>query len=194
MVRKKTNMINDTQLLKTTLKSWLKISDADYPTHNITDALTHAGVTKFMDDFTILSEQDIDSLVVSGATRNSPKVPLSVIDKRRLKMVLSFYHEYSRRLGGPADVTKVTRDAFNLYRVSGYIRMYHVYLGLSTRNKLRILRTRTGRKQSDLQRMILKNLRMSLTGSDTRNTFRPRLNHKAWFILLKRDTYQTTLS
>ena len=124
----------DTRLLKGTIQSWLGIKEVDYQDHDITNALNHAGVTKFIEDFTILTKQDIVSLVVPArkGTRSSTVTPLSVINKRLLKVMLAFYHDYSRRSGQPGDVSKVSQKIFHLYRITQLFPSYH---GLTRRMK-----------------------------------------------------------
>ena len=120
MVTKKKRMKDDRQLLRTVIQTWLGIKDSDYATHDITNALTHAGVINFMEHFTMLTEADIDALMIPASTRNSPPQSLSVINKRLLKAMLSFYHTLSRDKGKPYSIGKVTKEAFNIFRVTEY--------------------------------------------------------------------------
>ena len=120
MVLKKTRMKSDGQLLRTVIQTWLGIKDSDYGNHDITNALTHAGIIHFMEHFTMLTKEDIDSLMIPATTRNSPAQPLSIINKRLLKAMLSFYHTLSREKGEPYNVTRVKKEAFNLFRITEY--------------------------------------------------------------------------
>ena len=120
MVSKKKRMKSDGQLLRTVIQTWLGIKDSDYGNHDITNALTHAGIIHFMEHFTMLTKEDIDSLMIPATTRNSPAHPLSIINKSLLKAMLSFYHTLSREKGEPYNVTRVKKEAFHLFRITEY--------------------------------------------------------------------------
>ena len=120
MVTKKKKMKTDGQLLRHVLQTWLEIKDADYANHDITNALTHAGVIGFYKHFVLLTEPDIDTLIIPASTRSRMPQHLSVINKRLLKLVLSLYHTISRENGKSYDVSKVRKVTFDEYRVTDY--------------------------------------------------------------------------
>ena len=90
MVTKKKKGKDDKYLLRTVIQTWLGTIDSDYANHDITNALTHAGVTEFYGHFILLTETDIDALLIPASTRNSLAQPLSVINKRLLKVQLKW--------------------------------------------------------------------------------------------------------
>ena len=112
--------MNDERMLSHVIKTMLGLSTQDYSKHDIANALVHAGVERFVEHFSILMEKDIDNLMVPGGTRNQMATPLSIMNKRLLKTILSFYHELSRNIGKAAKIHKVSRDVFNAYRVNQY--------------------------------------------------------------------------
>ena len=120
MVTKKKRMKRNSQLLRTVIQTWLGIKDSDYASHDITNTLIHTEIVYFMEHFTMLTEEDIDALVIPASTRNSPAHPLSIINKRLLKAMLSFYHTLSREKGEPYNVTRVRKEAFNSFRITEY--------------------------------------------------------------------------
>ena len=120
MVTKKKRMKDNSQLLRTVIQAWLGIKDSDYVNYDITNTLTHAGIIHFMEHFIMLTEEDIDALIIPASTRNSPAHPLSIINKRILRAMLSFYHTLSRDEGEPYNVTKVKKEAFHLFRITEY--------------------------------------------------------------------------
>ena len=120
MVTKKKKMRDNSQLLRTVIQSWLGIKDSDYASHDITNTLTHAGITHLMEHFTMLTEEDIDALMIPATTRNSSAQPLSIINKRLLKAILSFYHTLSRAKGEPYNVGKVKREVFQAFKITEY--------------------------------------------------------------------------
>ena len=89
--------MSDDRMLKYVIQTWLGINDIDYANHDITEALTHAGIVRFVDHFTMLREKDIDELVVPAATRNTSHQPLSLVNKTLLKVILRFYHILERK-------------------------------------------------------------------------------------------------
>ena len=88
MVTKKKKVKTDGQLLRNVLQTWLDIEDADYASHDITNALTHAGVIGFYKHFVLLTESDIDALIIPASTRNRMPQHLSVINKRLFILIL----------------------------------------------------------------------------------------------------------
>ena len=117
---KNQSKMGDDKLLKHEIQTWLGIKDTNYATHDITNALTHAGIVRFVDHFTMLREKDIDELVVPATTRNTSHQPLSLVNKTLLKVMLRFYHSYSRKEGSPPDVLRANKSTFNAFRVTEY--------------------------------------------------------------------------
>ena len=157
MVTKKKRMKDDRQLLRTVIQTWLGIKDSDYASHDITNALTHAGVIHFMEHFTLLTEADINALMIPASTRNSLPQPLLVINKRLLKVVLSFYHTLSREKGSEFNVSKVKKEIFDNFRVSRYDPSAPIVPWFVEKKMLRIQTLLIGRKPSDLQEVTSKN-------------------------------------
>ena len=58
--------MNDVKLLSHVIKTMLGLSTQDYSKHDIANALVHAGVERFVEHFSILTEKDIDNLMVPG--------------------------------------------------------------------------------------------------------------------------------
>lgn len=70
---------------------------ANYVKHEIVRALSHQGITHFRRDFLSMSESDIRDLTAPDADDPTlPHSPISLINKRRLIILLAFYHHFHR--------------------------------------------------------------------------------------------------
>ena len=91
----------DNDLLKFILAEYLNVDPAAVPTCDPMLALTAAGINGFRGDFVGLSESDIQSLRVPGASPTDDDKPLPVATRRKLIQVLGFFHDASRSHGKP---------------------------------------------------------------------------------------------
>jgi hypothetical protein len=89
---------------------------AAYEGHDIVRALKQQTITHFKQDFLSLSKSDIRELTVPGAASTDPHTPLSLINKRRLILVLAFCGE----AGGELKLKMVPRAALDDFRTNYY--------------------------------------------------------------------------
>ena len=111
----------DEKRLKYSITKFAGVAEADYDTCNYTKALKRDGITRFNQHFINLSVEDIQQLkyeVTDGTTTSL--VSLTIVEKRFLQMIASFYQEASATLGGPVDISTVSKDDFTEFRVNTY--------------------------------------------------------------------------
>ena len=111
----------DTQKLKFCVVNFLSVpDDGNYDDNEVVRALDDAGIVGFNDDFIGLSEADIQSLQVPPTTAGQPYRPLPAAKRRKLIVLLSYYHAGSRSLGAPIIITTVPKASYDDYRTSQY--------------------------------------------------------------------------
>lgn len=118
-------LAEDERKLKVILYTYLDLPHPDtekvaYDSHEIVQALTNQGITHFKRDFLSLSETDIRELDVPGASPKDPRTPLSLINKRRLILILAFYHYTCSEAKGEVKLESVPRAAFDDFRIHYY--------------------------------------------------------------------------
>ena len=116
----------DENRLKMSLYTFLDVPHpttdaANYNRHEIVRALTHQGITHFRRDFLMLSEIDIRDLPVPDADDPTlPHVPISLINKRRLIILLAFYHYCCAQVSAEVKIENIPRTAFDDFRTMEY--------------------------------------------------------------------------
>ena len=93
-----------------------KLKDGTDP---ILRALDAVGVQRFNEDFVLLTEEEIQSLEDPGSGAGDP-VPLTIIQKRRLIIVLAYFNHKCREEKTLINMRNVTKVEFDEYRVSTY--------------------------------------------------------------------------
>jgi len=113
----------DATTLKSALINLLGVAESTYSTSPIVTALESEGVVGFLGDFLTLAPEDIDGLEsppASGLVNVDPWVPLPKTSKRKLKILIAYYHFGSRRKGGGIDMTQVSKKGFDIFRCTEY--------------------------------------------------------------------------
>ena len=82
---------NDVVRLERTLKKFFKIEDADYARHPVPLSLQASGITKFEDEFLILTDTQLDVLEYEDPD-NGVTTQLQLGHRNRLRCLKAFYH------------------------------------------------------------------------------------------------------
>lgn len=116
----------DENRLKMSLHIFLEVpnptTDTDnYEKHEIVRALTLQGITHFRRDFLTLSENDIRELVAPNPddATAAPTV-ISLINKRRLTILLAFYHHCCAQVQAEVKIENIPKTAFDEFRTTEY--------------------------------------------------------------------------
>ena len=70
-----------------------------YDTHDIVRALQYAGVNCFWNGFVVLTERDIDSLVIPSVRPGNDPRELTTFHRRMLICFSAYYHDVARTYG-----------------------------------------------------------------------------------------------
>ena len=97
----------------------LGIGDAGWMNHPIKKALNREQIVRFA-DFVWLTDDDISNLhyQVNPANPADPVLPLPMMDKKRIKLVLCFYHFVCKQMKTSVNIMKFGPDTFNAFRLS----------------------------------------------------------------------------
>ena len=112
----------DADCLKCCCINFWNVPAQDYNDQDIPHALHHAGVVGFNADFIGLAEVDIDALVVPALPDGTtPERRLHIMDYRRIKALLAFFHDRSRKIpGGHISVSSATKANFEAHMTGAY--------------------------------------------------------------------------
>jgi hypothetical protein len=97
----------------------LHISKGRVAMHPITLALKRHGIFQFLQDFTLLDLESINNFRYEDPVTNDLR-DLNNADRILLKVLLSFYHEGSRYVGGPMDIRSTPLELFDNYHFNAY--------------------------------------------------------------------------
>jgi len=115
-------VVEDEKRLRSVLTIFLDVPNYDthqteYNAHEIVLALTAQGITRFNQDFLSLSEADIRDLTyIEGGTLTN----ISLINKRRLTILLAFYHYTCSLAKGQVKLENLPRTEFDKFRTNEY--------------------------------------------------------------------------
>ena len=115
-------VVEDEKRLRSVLTIFLDVPNYDthqteYNAHEIVLALTAQGITHFNRDFLSLSEADIRDLTyIEEGTLTS----ISLINKRRLTILLAFYHYTCTLAKGQVKLENLPRTEFDKFRTNEY--------------------------------------------------------------------------
>ena len=110
----------DAGKLKHALVELLGIAPNTYDDDDVTKALAYAGITRFNADLIGLTELDIMSLTIPGAQVQDTHRPLQTAMRRKLVILLAFYHAASRGRKGAISITTTTKQMYDSFRVGEY--------------------------------------------------------------------------
>ena len=93
------------------------VPDQNYADQDIPKALQAAGIVGFNSDFIGLAEVDIDALIVpADPVNNEPAKKPRIMDYRRLKALLAYFHDRSRKIkNGHISIASATKANFEAY-------------------------------------------------------------------------------
>lgn len=97
----------------------LPSSALGYNAHSIVRALLHDGIIGFNQDFVLLTEDDIDKLVVPP-TALTPERDLPRSYKNQLKCLLSFFHHKSREAKMAISFRGIPKEDFDEFRLTEF--------------------------------------------------------------------------
>ena len=112
---------NDANRLKYVALTFCGVDANNYEDQPIPRAFAAAGILGFNSEFILLSEQDIEDLREPAATDGTHgERKLSMVEYRRLKIVLAYFHDRSRIKGGIVDMSTVSKTAFTNFATGIY--------------------------------------------------------------------------
>lgn len=120
MAATRSAMIKDEERMKHMCVEFLEVDPVTYAGSDVKKAFDYAGVTRFNAHVTSLAADDIPLLLVPNADPAIPSTPMPIMTQRRLRVVLSLYHAFCLDVEGAIEVTTITKDMFDDYRVSEY--------------------------------------------------------------------------
>ena len=89
-----------------------------YDDHDIVRALLYAGVNCFWNGFVMLTERDIENLVVPPTSPRGDPRELTTFNRRMLICFSAYYHDVARTYGRRINVHRLDMKAFGEYRIS----------------------------------------------------------------------------
>ena len=110
---------NDVVRLERTLKKFFKIEDADYARHPIPLSLQASGITKFEDEFLILTDTQLDVLKYEDPD-NGVTTQLQLGHRNRLRCLKAFYHAACLTADRAVEVSSLPLTMFDQFRTTRY--------------------------------------------------------------------------
>ena len=99
----------------------LGVDALDYEKLDEARAFEAAGIMGFNSEFIGSSPDDFDDLQVPiSADGSIPAHPLKIAIRRKLKIVLAFYHHCCRKANGPVNISLATKVMYDTFRTSIY--------------------------------------------------------------------------
>ena len=110
---------NDVIRLERSLKKFFRIDDADYASNPVHLALEDAGVTKFEDEFLVMTDAQLDGLeYLDPTTGDRTKLPLGF--RNKLRCLKAFYHMACLTANKSIEISGLDVAMFDQYRTTMY--------------------------------------------------------------------------
>ena len=110
---------NDVVRLERSLKVFFRIDDADYADDPVHLALEDVGVTKFKDEFLLMTDAQFDGLDYLDTTVGA-RIPLPLGSRNKLRCLKGFYHTACYVANAPIEITSLDVTMFDQYRTTAY--------------------------------------------------------------------------
>ena len=109
----------DAVRLERALKTFFKIEDADYARNPVHLALEDAKITKFEDEFLLITDAQLDTLEYDDPdTGDRTTLPIGL--RNKLRCLKAFYHVACLSTDHPVEITTLNVAMFDQFRTSTY--------------------------------------------------------------------------
>ena len=97
-----------------------KLTAANYNTSQVRQALNNAGITKFDDEFLMMTDKDFQDLKIEDPNNAAHTMPLPTGLRSKLRSLKSFYHSMCYRAQADVDIASFDTVHFDKFRTSMY--------------------------------------------------------------------------